>query len=90
MLTNVRYTSETGHSAKATGPRVCQVFCNPVAWGRTVWRAAADEEGEGGCGPGAAMPCQRLVLRAAADDCVANVICVRPTRRAASITETTD
>ena len=25
-----------------------------------------------------------------ADDCVANVICVRPTRRAASITETTD
>ena len=40
--------------------------------------------------PGSGHARQRLAARPDADDCVANVICVRPTRRAASITVTTD
>ena len=39
--------------------------------------------GRGRLQPGGSHACQRLGLRAAADDCVANVICTRPARRAA-------
>lgn len=70
--------------------------------GRPALRAAGLGKGGVGCTPpgprgrrrrlrrGGCHAAQRLLARAPAVDWVAKVICVRPTRRAASITVTTD